>query len=723
MHSPSSTPRPDTTVAVQPVQPVEPHAEGRKGRTIRYAFLFVLPFIMVSMMFATYVGTMHSPHPRDLPIAVIGSGAEADAAALALAADPDDAVETRRVHTEAEALDLLAARDVAGALMVTPDGSGQATIYVASAAGASQVSTVQQVLAPVVLENSWTATTTDVAPLPAGDLSGTAALFAAMGMMLAGYVPLSIMLIAVPHLLPVRRFLPILAGWAAVTSAIIWVILGPIVGAVDAAFLPFVGIGMLTVAAVGLAQLLFAKILGPFAVVLGMAVFVVLGMPASNLALSVDVMPGFFSFMHGVLPLPAAGEALRSLLYFDGIGIGRHLLTLALWLVVSGVLCVLKERSSGSAMPGVPPVVDADAPLPALAGGPVRSKRVRYAAVIAFPLSIMVMVVGLMSFSMHQPTVKELPLAVVGTTLDEAREIAAGLEGALGDMVDIRATASVEDATQAILDGDVTGALVLSDQDASITVLSSSAAGPSQQSVVRGIAEGFAGQQGLAVDEQDIVPLTDTDTMGSNSLYFGMSWIMAGFLFLAVLRGGAPELKTLRQFLPLLAGWAIGMSVWLWLLFDVIIGAVSGHAWEMIGMGALSIFAVSLATAVFTRTLGLAAIVPVMVVVMLLGVPASGGGMSLYMVPEVFRTLNEVLPLPAAVEAVRSFVYFDGVGAGANVALMLIWVAVGLVLNLGVDRLVARRDAARPASTGTLQAALDAQADAELDELEGAAAR
>ena len=668
------------------------HGEARSARTIRYVFLFVLPFIMVSMMFATYVGTMHSPHPRDLPIAVVGTGAEADAAAGALDAIADDAIYTRRVGTEAEARDLLAARDVAGALEVAGDGSGRATIYVASAAGPSQVTTVQQVLAPLVVENAWTVTTQDVAPLPAGDSSGTAALFAAMGMMLGGYVPLSLMLLSVPHLLPLRRFLPVLAGWAALTSTVIWLIMGPLVGAIDAPFLQVLGVGMLTVAAVGLTQLLFVKILGPFAVVLGMAVFVVLGMPASNLALSVDVMPGFFSFMHGVLPLPAAGEALRSLLYFDGAGVGRHLLTLALWLLVSGVLCLLKERSSGPALPATPLVLDADTPLPALAGGPVRSKGMRYAAAIAFPLSIMVMVVGLMSFSMHQPTVTALPVAVVAPTLDEAREVASGLQDGLGDMIDARPSATLAEATQAIRDGDVTGALVLGQAEpGEVGIYTSSAAGPSQQSVVRAVVQGFADSQGMAVSEHDVVALTDTDTMGSNSLYFGMSWVMAGFLMMAVLRGGAPELKTLRQYLPLLGGWAIGMSVWLWLLFDVIIGAVSGHAWEMIGMGALTIFAVSLATAVFTRTVGMAAIVPVMAVLMLAGVPASGGGISLYMVPEVFRTLNDILPLPAAVEAARSFVYFDGAGVASNVAVILAWAAVAVVLNLGVDHLVARR--------------------------------
>ena len=60
-----------------------------------------------------------------------------------------------------------------------------------------------------------------------------------------------------------------------------------------------------------------------------------------------------------------------------------------------------------------------------------------------------------------------------------------------------------------------------------------------------------------------------------------MSWIMAGFLFFAVLRGGAPDLTPhCASSCRSLAGWSVGMSVWLWFLFDVLIGAVNGHAWR-----------------------------------------------------------------------------------------------------------------------------------------------
>ena len=56
--------------------------------------------------------------------------------------------------------------------------------------------TVQQLLAPVIAQHSWQVSTEEVAPLPDGDRAGIMVLFAGMGMMLAGYIPLSLMVMA-----------------------------------------------------------------------------------------------------------------------------------------------------------------------------------------------------------------------------------------------------------------------------------------------------------------------------------------------------------------------------------------------------------------------------------------------------------------------------------------------------------------------------------------------
>jgi hypothetical protein len=668
----------------------------RKMKIVKYVFLFVMPFLMVTMMYATYMGTMHSPKTRDMPVAVVGSGAVAQSVVDELESAEDGAADPRLVADRSEALDLLKDRDVAGVLQIPAAGATEATLYTAQAAGASQAGTVKQLLAPVAAGHDWTTKNQDIAPLPAGDSSGIGVLFAAIGMMMVGYSPLSGMIAAVPHLLAVRRFLPLLAGWAVATSSLIWLILGPIVGAVDGHYPAFIGVALLATGAVALSQLLFVKLMGGLAVLPGMLLWMVFGVPASNLAMPIHSMPGFFGFLHNVLPLPAAGEALRSIVYFDGRGVGTHLLTLAVWVVAALALNLLMERRKGLTIPNTEATDDPHFPRPAMAGGPVRSMRLRYFAVAAFPLTILTVVVGLMGASLHQPQVRDMPVVVVGASQEQATQAARGLQDGLGDLLSLTTSTSLDAATDQIREGETVGVYVLpTSRGGEATLYTSSAAGASQHSALQSMFQQISASQKTQLELTDVQPLNNSDSGGSNSMYAAMSWIMAGFLVMAVLRGGAPEIKRLRQLLPMLAGYAVGMAVWLWFLFDVLIGAINSHGWAMIGFGALTIFSISMFTGVFTRTLGIAGIIPVLVIALLAGIPASGGGVSLYMVPEFFRDLNGILPLPAAVDIVRATVYFDGSGVAGHLGTIAAWGIVCLLIHIGIDWAIARRDRTR----------------------------
>ncbi|MFI7301189.1 ABC transporter permease [Streptomyces sp. NPDC050121] len=674
-------------------EPNSPEAD-RKREIVKRVFLFLIPFLMVTMMYATYMGTMHSPKTRDMPVAVVGSGAVAESVVDELKSVQEGAADPRLVADRGKALDLLKDRDVAGVLQIPAAGGTEATVYTAQGAGASQASKVKQILAPVAAGHDWTTKTQDIAPLPSGDSAGIAVLLAAIGMIMVGYVPLSGMMTAVPHLLALRRFLPLLAGWAVVTSTVTWLILGPIVGAVDGHYLAFVGIGLLATGAVGIGQLLFARFLGGLALLPGMLLWVVFGVPSSNLATPISSMPSFFGWLHDVLPLPAAGEALRSVIYFDGRGVGERVQTLAIWLVAALALAFVMERRKGAVLADTPEYDNPDAPRPAMSGGPVRSKRLRYFAVAAFPLAILTAVVGMMSASLHQPEIRDMPVVVVGASQEQAAQAAKGLQQGLGDLVSLTTTTSLDKATHQIRERKVVGAYVLpTTKGGEAKLYTSSAAGAGQHNALRGMFQQVAQSQQTPLATTDLTPLNASDSNGSNSMYAAMSWIMSGFVVMAALRGGAPEIKRLRQLLPMMAGWAVGMAVWLWVLFDVLIGAINGHGWAMVGFGALTIFSTSLFTAVFTRTLGIAGVIPVLLIALMIGVPASGGAISLYMVPEVFRGLNDVLPLPAAVDVVRATVYFDGAGLGGHLATIVGWGAVCLWINVGIDRWLTRRDA------------------------------
>lgn len=676
-----------------------PPPETPRERTGRVVALFVMPFLMVTMMYATYMGTMHAPQPKDLPVTVAGVGAERIASGLDESLG--DAVELEVIDAD-EARQSVLDRDAAASVLLTDEG---ATLYSAMAGGASRASTAQTALLPALAAMGVQATNEDVAPLDEGDGTGTMVLFAAMGFTLAGYVPLSGMLMGTPNLLRVRRFAPLSVAWAAIVSSVVWLVLGPVMGAVEGHYPLFLGVGTLTIAAVLWAQFLFTKFMGPLAVLLGMLLFVVLGVPSSGLAMSLDSMPGFFQVIHHLLPLGQAGEALRSVIYFDASDAWPHVAVLAGWLVAAAALCVVKERRSGTAIMGGPLYTAPDAPLPALSGGPVAPYRQRLFAVFAFPFAIVVTVVTLMSFGMAKADLHDMPVAVVGPEAATAPFVA-GVGDQLGDLVDLQPVTDLADAEERLESQELVAVYVLpTAPGGSPELVTAAGAGASQQNAAiqmfTQIALGAKDQGSGPLETRDVAPLTEDDLGGSNSLYVGMSWIMAGFLITAVFRGGAPDLTRTRDLFVKFAGWAVGMSIWLWFLYDVLIGAVNGHVLTYLAAGAFTIFCVSWASAVLVRWLGLGALVPVMIVIMLAGVPASGGGLSIWMVPEQFRFATDVLPLPAAVDLARSVTYFDGVGIGGNLLVIGIWGAVGLLLNLlVVDPLLNRPGARPPAPMG-----------------------
>ncbi len=670
-------------------------ARARKEHIGRYVAMILLPFVMVAMMITGYLAAMHSPAPNNMPIAVAGSPQEAGLFARALEDADPEAVDIRVVSDDAAARDLVLAREVSGAVSLGADGT--ATVYTAGAAGASQSSMVSGLLAPPVLGQGFDLVVEDLAPLPEHDSAGLAAMFMATALMLAGYMPLSVMLSNSPELLRVRRVVPLLAGWSALIAALVWAVAGPVLGAVEGNTTAVLGIAWLSVFAVGAVQLFLTRILGPMAVIVGMLFLMVLGVPASNMGMSVHALPSLYATLHGFLPTAATGEALRAVLYFGGDGLGGHLLVLAIGAVLALAATVgvdaLKRRRN-------PDAGDPEITLPSLTAGPrPASNRVRYVTLAFFPLGMVVMMLTFMLGAMYQPAPRDMPVTVVAATTEQAEQAVAGLEANMTGLFELQASDSVDDARAAVQDRTAVAAYVLpSATSPTATLITNGAAGASQQQVVSTVFGQVAAGSQMPLVNEDLTPLPGADSMGTVTLYVAMGWIMSGFMLIVVGSNAQPAAMRLRRLLPIAAGWSVFMSAVVWVIADPIVGAVDGHFWSLFGTGIVAIFATAMFTAVPARLLGLLAVLPVVAILMFVGVPASNGAMSVYMTPEIFKTLHDVLPMPAAVESVRSILYFGGDTVGTHLATFAIWGAVSLLCVVVID-LVRSRSEARKKNT------------------------
>ena len=671
----------------------EAAARARKEQIGRYVAMILLPFLMVGMMITGYLVAMHAPAPNNMPVAVAGQTQQAEQFAAALEASDPSAVDVRIVATDEEARQLLLDREVSGVVSLHATDPN-ATVYTASAAGAAQVSTVTGLLAPQVLAQGGDLTVEDLAPLPAHDPAGLAAMFMATALMLAGYMPLSITLSNSPELLRFRRVVPLLAGWSALIAALVWLVAGPILGAVEGHTAAILGISWLAVFAVGSVQLLLTRIFGPLAVLVGMLFVMVLGVPASNMGMSVFTMPSIYATLHSFLPTAAAGEALRSVLYFGGDGLGSHLLVLALGAAIAllatlGVDALKRRRNPEAGTPEISMASLTARPRPA-------SNKVRYATLAFFPFAMVTLMLSVMLGSMYQPAPRDMPVSVVAATTEQAEQAVAGLEQNLGGLFDLQAVGSVEEARSLVQDRTVTAAYVLpSAESPTAKLITSQAAGTSQQQAVQSVFKQVSAGQHVQLTTEDLAPLADSDSSGTVSMYLAMGWIMSGFMIIVVGSGAAPAVMKLRTLIPVLAGWSVFMSAVIWLIAGPLVGTIDGHFWQLFGTGIIAIFSTALFTTVLVRLLGLLAVIPVVGVLMFLGIPASGAAMSIYMEPGIFRVLHDILPMPAAVESVRSILYFGADTVGSQLMTFGIWGAISLLCVLLIDK--ARADKARPA--------------------------
>ncbi|MEQ6896133.1 ABC transporter permease [Microbacterium sp. KR10-403] len=710
----SVAPAADTATDEKPgVDAAAKAAKRAKAEKIgRMGAIFLMPLILVGMMIVGYLGTMHSPTVRDMPVAVAGTSAAAFADELSDSAG--DALAVEVVDSPLDARDRVTAREASAAVVIDGD---TATLYTASGAGVSQVTTVTSLVTPVIIGQNLTLETTDLAPLPEGDPSGLGAVFLATALVMAGYLPFSVLRTNSPELLKFRRIVPLLAGWSALIAGIAWLVTGPILGIVAGEhYLAVAAIAWLGVFAIGSVQLFLTRLFGSMGVIAGILFLMVLGMPASNMSLSIYSMPGFYRFLHEILPMAAIGESMRSVLYFGAAGVVGHLLVLAIGAVAGLGATAIWDRLRGHRHPeGVP----TDVNVASLHGGRrPKGKFWRYATLLFFPLAMVTMMLTTMLGAMHQPSPKDMPVAVIGATTEQAHETIVGLEKSMGDMFDFTAysAAETDDVRTLVENRELVAAFVLPSQASpEFTLIANQAGSPSAYQVADRVFTQVAAAQEMTLTIDDLAPLPDRDSQGLVTMYLAMGWMLAGFMVVIVAANAAPFTRPLRTMLPLTAVYAMFMSAVLWVIADPITGSVDGHFWPLWGAGAVTIFCVAMFAMVFERLIGMLAIIPAVGILMFLGVPSSNGAFSMYMAPDWFRTMHDYLPMPAAVEIIRSIVYFDGDTVAHNLQVLGLWGLVSLVVVFIIDALKRVRTehdfgdlaAPAPAGGGSTPAAVD----------------
>ncbi|MET8643470.1 carboxypeptidase regulatory-like domain-containing protein [Streptomyces sp. NPDC004675] len=297
------------------------------ARTVAETLMF--PTLLFLGLLFCLAPALHAPQPHHAKIAVAGRAAERKVDAALQRQHPGgfdvtavaDAQEARRAVLDRDA--------VAGYVA----GHRQSVLYVARANGMSLEQALTKGFTELAAHDHQKLTVTEVAPTVAKDQNGTTLVYFGVAWSIPGYILATTLLRAVTF--NRRRKLMTIVAVAALFSVV-----GFYTG-VGLGYLPdnpwVLAIAFLLTTAVATFASGVAPFTKQFFPLVGMGLYIVLSVPSSGVS-PVPLLPTFFQYLHAVMPLGTAVDAMKGILYFDDAGVLKPVLVLCAWITAGAAL-------------------------------------------------------------------------------------------------------------------------------------------------------------------------------------------------------------------------------------------------------------------------------------------------------------------------------------------------------------------------------------------------
>lgn len=291
----------------------------------------------------------------------------------------------------------------------------------------------------------------------------------------------------------------------------------------------------------------------------------------------------------------------------------------------------------------------------------------------------------------HQPTAREIPIAVVaeqGLPAGVDSDTVDQLNAIDGTPLAARTASSTAEARALIRDRDVLGAYVVSPTGTD-TLITASAAGSSISAALESIFTEVEQTQNRQFVVRDDIPVGLHDNRGLSGFYLSVGWVVGGYLLAAAigLLIGAPKsrLDAAAQ-LGIFAGYSVLSGALGAFIVTHLLGTFAGHWFPLWLLGTAVVFATSVFTLGLRAAIGVAAVPIAIIVFVILGNPSAGGAFGPYVLPEFYSAVGRWITPGVGTEGVRSIVYFSGTGLGQPALALALYSVVGIALLFGFTR-------------------------------------
>ncbi|GAA3036104.1 MULTISPECIES: hypothetical protein [unclassified Kitasatospora] len=325
--------------------PRNPAAAPTLGHSLKHlATHLITPLLMCLGMALAYQGAFHQPEPHHLKVAVVGTTPQAQGLAQAIQGKAGDALDVRTVDDRAAAEQQLRDRDLVGAFV--PDAKSPELI-VAKGNSDTSVVAATAVFTNVTDRQGVPLHVTDLTTPAKGDPTGQGLFFLLVALSIGSYASVAAIGAAGAGLsVKIRALVGVAVSL--VVSVIGIVTAGPVFHVVDHDYAAIWALGWLYSAGIVLIGIGLHSFLKKWTTLALMVLFVMLNFTSSGGIYRPELQNGFFGGLHGFWTGAGFLEGARSIMYFDGgAGLGGHVVTLLVWLLLGGAALVAAAMYEG----------------------------------------------------------------------------------------------------------------------------------------------------------------------------------------------------------------------------------------------------------------------------------------------------------------------------------------------------------------------------------------
>ncbi|WP_415960009.1 DUF3533 domain-containing protein [Streptomyces sp. 021-4] len=310
--------------------------------------------------------------------------------------------------------------------------------------------------------------------------------------------------------------------------------------------------------------------------------------------------------------------------------------------------------------------------------------------------------------ALHKPKPTDVAFGVVAPQ-QVSQQLITQLDGLPGGPLDPRTVSSEAEAREQIMNRDIDGALIVSQQGRSDTLLVASGGGTVLSSALERILTQVEAGQQRTVRTVDVAPASADDFDGLSSFYLVVGWCVGGYLCASILAISAGTKPANRQRAlirtAVMAVYAVAGGIGGAVIIGPILGALPGSVWGLAGLGALVVFSVGMITLGLEALTGIVGIGLAVLIIVIAGNPSAGGAFPLPMLPDFWRAIGPALPPGAGTWVARSIAYFRGNAVTGPLLVLSAWAVAGTALTLllsmrhrpGTDRVDTSGTATGPA--------------------------